>query len=353
MPKRTVRPTKENVTMKTIAEEAGVTLTTVSRILNNKGGKYAEKTRDHILSIADRLKYRPNALVRGMQSGKTNTAGVMVPTFSTFYSQIVTGIHETFMANDVLMMVAWNSRSLNKKDDAHERQIIHQLVDRRVDGIILRPTCEEFESSYFEEIRERDIPLILVDREMSKVFTDFAGTNDEAGGTAAAEYLIALGHRQMLFVGAGEQVSTSRHREAGFRKVLSESANACCKTIDLDVNKKDAHAEILKLLKQKNRPTAIFCYNDPVAEYIASIVAESELSIPNDISLVGFGNEPSGNCNIALTTFDQHPQKIGQTAAKMYLERTRKTGKSETRRELILPDMIIRSSTKPLSRQSR
>lgn len=331
---------KDNVTMKTIAEEAGVTLTTVSRILNNKGGKYADKTKDRIFEIADRLKYRPNALVLGMQNGKTNTVGVMLPTSEWFYSQIIAGIHEVFLDHEILMMLDWNSRSINKKDDALERRIIHQLVDRRVDGIILRPTCEEFESSYFEEIWERDIPLVLVDREMSNVKTDFVGTNGEAGGKAAAEYLISLGHRNILFIGAGELVSTSRRREDGFRTVLSESPNACCKTIDIA----SAGEQLPALLMQSDRPSAIFCYSDPVAEEIIPILHEIGLSIPDDISLLGFGNEQSGDCPVALSTFDQHPQLIGTTAAEMYLDRVNGETANGVRRELITPDLIVRGS---------
>lgn len=331
---------KENVTMKTIAEEAGVTLTTVSRILNNKGGKYADKTRDNIFEIAARLKYRPNALVLGMQRGKTHTAGVMLPTSEWFYSQIIAGIHEVFLDNEILMMLDWNSRSINQKDDALERRIIHQLVDRRVDGIILRPTCEEFESSYFEEIWERDIPLILIDRDMANVKTDFVGTDGEAGGRAAAEYLIELGHRSILFIGAGELVSTSRRREGGFRNVLSESPNACCKTIDIA----DAADKLPAILKQPDRPTAIFCYNDPVAEQIIPILHEIGLSIPKDLSLLGFGNQQSADCPFALSTFNQHPQLIGKTAGEMYLDRVDHKTANGIRRELITPDLIIRGS---------
>lgn len=334
---------KENVTMKTIAEEAGVTLTTVSRILNNKGGKYADKTKQRIFEIADRLKYRPNALVLGMQSGKTGTAGVMIPTSEWFYSQIVAGIHEVFLDNEILMLLDWNSRSINKKDDTLERRIIHQLVDRRVDGIILRPTCEEFERSYFEEIWERSIPLILVDREMTNVSTDFVGTDGEAGGRAAAEYLISLGHRSMLFIGGGSQVSTSRRREDGFRKVLSESPVACGKTIDIA----DATEQLPALLARADRPTAIFCYNDPVAEQTLPLLQQLGLSVPGDISLLGFGNEQSGDCPVPLSTFDQHPQQIGKTAAGIYLERVSDARGSGVQRELIAPDLLPRASTGP------
>jgi LacI family transcriptional regulator len=333
---------KESVTMRTIAEEVGVTLTTVSRILNNKGGKYAEKTKKKIFEVADRLKYRPNALVLGMQTGKTKTAGVMIPASEFFYSQIISGIHEVFLNNETIMLLSWNYDILKKEDEVMERSIIHQLVDRRVDGIILRPSSEEFERSYFEEIWERKIPLILVDREMAKVKTDFVGTDDEAGGQAAAEYLISLGHRNILFVGASNRVSTSRYREDGFRRVLSESPNACGRSIDIA----DAAGKLPHILKEKNCPTAIFCYNDPLAEKIIPIIQESGLSVPNDISIIGFGNEPSGSCPVPLTTFDQYPQKIGKVAAQMYLDRVNSATDNGTRRELIKPDLIVRASCK-------
>jgi LacI family transcriptional regulator len=344
------RPVREKATMKTIAEEAGVTLTTVSRILSDKSGKYkyAEKTREKIFAIAERLKYRPNALVLGMQSGKTGTAGVLIPTSSWFYSQIVAGIHEIFLDHQTIMLLDWNSRSLNKKDDALERQIIHQMVDRRVDGIILRPTCEEFERSYFEEIWERDIPLILVDREMAKISTDFVGTDDEAGGRAAAEYLLSLGHTRLLFIGSGQLVSTSRHREDGFRRVLSETPGAFCRTINIDQD--ESPDKLVALLRRPDRPTAVFCYNDPVAERTIPLITAAGLNIPDDISIIGFGNEQSGDCPVSLTTFDQHPLKIGAAAAQMYLKRI-SGNDTGIRRELIKPDLVVRLSSCDMNRK--
>jgi DNA-binding LacI/PurR family transcriptional regulator len=336
---------KETVTMKTIADEAGVTLTTVSRILNNKGGKYADKTKKQIFAIAERLKYRPNALILGMQTGRTHTAGVMIPASEFFYSQIISGIHEVFLHNETLMFLSWNYDILKAEDEATERHIIHKLIDHRIDGIILRPSSEEFERSYFEEIWERNIPLIIVDREMSKVKTDFAGTDDDAGGQAAAEYLISLGHRNILFVGASDHVSTSRRREDGFRKALSESPNAYGKAISIV----DAAEKLPHILKQADRPTAIFCYNDPLAEQIIPIIQKTGLSIPNDISIVGFGNVSSGNCTVPLTTFDQHPLIIGATAAQMYLDRVNNGNSNGIRHELIKPDLIIRASTRRLN----
>ena len=337
-----------NVTMKEIAEEAGVTLTTVSRILNQKGGKYAEKTKEKIFGIASRLKYRPNALVRGMQTGYTGTAGVMVPA-SGFYSEVVVGIHEVFVNNNAIMLLSWNNRDQSSREETLERQIIHQMIDRRVDGIILRSSSEDFERSYFEEIWEREIPLILVDRHLSKIDANFVGTDDHAGGRAAADHLIALGHRSMLFVGAGQTVSTSRDREEGFRRVLSESPNAYCRSLVYQAE--TIRETIAALLGGENAPTAIFCYNDTTARDLESVLRAEGISIPQDVSLIGFGNVPVRDHQLSLTTFDQHPLEIGKAAAELYLECTRAEAGNSAQSRLIKPDLINRSSTGPVTKK--
>lgn len=340
------RGPKDKVTMKTIAEEAGVTLTTVSRILNQKGDKYAESTRKQIFEIADRLKYRPNALVHGMQTGQTGCAGVMIPVDDPFYSQVVAGIHEAFVSHDTIMLLGWNLHSLSKEDEVRERHIIHQMIDRRVEGILLRPSTEEFERSYFEEIWERDIPLILVDREMSKMKSDFVGTDDQLGGKLAAELLISLGHRRMLFLG-DELASTSRRRETGFRKVLSETPDAYCQSIAVD--EATTWDELRQRLSSSEPPTALFCYNDDIARRAATEILAAGLSIPDDVSLVGFGNVPSADFGIPLTTFDQHPREIGITAAQLYQDRTRGKNGRGVHHEVIRPDLLVRASTRAIA----
>jgi len=334
---------QEQASMKAIAAEAGVTLSTVSRILNNKAEKYAEATRVRVREIADRMKYRPNALVHAMQTGVTRTAGVMVPTEGLFHSQILTGIHESFLDRETLLLLSWNSRTLNKKDDTLERRLIHQLLDRRVDGVILRPSCEEFESSYFEEIWERNIPLILVDREMKNFKTDFAGTDDIAGGRTAAEHLIGLGHRRLLFIGVGEQVSTSRGREEGFRQVLSKTAKARGNALNFD--EADAPQRLMEVLREPQRPTAICCYADPIAENVAKLVMEAGFSIPGDLSIMGFGNQQAVSEIPRLTSLDQKPFMIGQIAADMYFDRVYNKSQNAPQRRLIEPVLLPRAST--------
>jgi LacI family transcriptional regulator len=340
---------KEAVTLSNIATEAGVTVTTVSRILNHpkEKFKYAEKTRRHVLNIAERLKYRPNALVRGMQTGRTGTAGVMVPP-NGFYSEVVVGIHEELFTNDTIMLLSWNHRSINKREEKMERTIIHQMIDRRVDGIILRPSSEDFTRSYFEEIWQRDIPLILIDRHLSKIDTDFVGTNDMAGGRMAAEHLLALGHRNLLFIGASSSISTSLQREEGFRRVLSETPSAFCRSLYEDkqgLMTEDLIEALIAQLKSKERPTGLFCYNDAYAHQAVNVVRQAGYSVPGDLSIVGFGNQPTLEGRTPLTTFNQHPERIGQLAARMYLNRVRSRKEDGTRTELVMPDLVVRASS--------
>jgi len=335
---------KGNATLKAIAEEAGVTITTVSCILNNKGGKYAAKTKAKVQAIADRLKYRPNALATSVRTGKTGTAGVMIPNRHQFYSRVVSGIHDTLLNHDTLMLLCWNDdhpdgRTFGDK----ERRIIHGLVDRRVDGIILRPAHEDLDRSYFEEIWERGIPLILVDREMSNVTTDFAGTNDEVGGALAAEHLLFLGHRRMLYVG-DSNISTSNHRQDGFLRVLTGTRDACGQAIEF--YSWGANEQIVELITQQpDRATAVFCINDFIASQIMSLARDAGLSVPEDVSVVGFGDQSLPDAAVGLTTFNQSPAQIGAAAAQMYLDRVNAPGHTDYRTILIKPDLVVRGST--------
>ena len=141
---------------------------------------------------------------------------------------MVESLNEVLLDNGHVMLHAWNPKPVTTRDDQTEAHIIHQLVERAVDGIILRPSSEEFERSYFDEIWQRGIPLILIDREMSMFRTDFVGSDDISIGEEAARYLLELRHQRLLFIGSDSRCSTSILRAQGFRNVVSETANAAC-----------------------------------------------------------------------------------------------------------------------------
>lgn len=330
--------------MKAIAEEAGVSLTTVSCILNKKNLKYSTATKDRIHAIAERLKYRPNALIQGMQTGKSGMAGVMIPNNTWFYSQINSGIHDIFSRSSTLMLLNWNYKCFTDEDLELERSIIHQMIERRVEGILLRPSFEGFKKSYFEEILERNIPLILVDRELKDLRTDYVGTDDAHGGQEAAKHLLALGHRHALYIGAS-RVSTSQHREHSFHMTWEQATNLRPQTIDCE--DESFHETLLHHLNlEENRPTAVFCINDSVAGRVINLAEEAGLSVPEDLSIIGFGNERLDEVRNDLSTIEQHPVQIGQAAAKLYLDRINNQEQGSTQSILIKPDLLVRGTTR-------
>ncbi len=336
----------EGVTMKTIADEAGVTLTTVSRILNGKGDNYAAATKEKIQEIADRHRYRPNALVRGIQTGKTDTAGVVIP-LEPYFSDIVRGIHEVFLFNETLMMLSWNDHSKQIPNEKLERDILHRLIDRRVDGFIISPSAESLAQNYIEEILPRNIPLVLVDRELEGVETDFVGSDDLNGGRRAAEYLFSLGHRNMAFAGEQDSAASSL-REQGFRAILSDMS-ACNCGERLDPSDEEEAEGFLEQFRGKNPPTALFCSTDDLAVSAMNVLSLAGLKVPGDVSILGFGNAAWLQQELPLSSFDPDPMAMGRMAARLYIERVNGTGPKQLQQRRVPPTLQARSTTAPRS----
>ena len=254
---------------------------------------------------------------------------------------MVESLNEVLLDNGHVMLHAWNPKPVTTRDDQTEAHIIHQLVERAVDGIILRPSSEEFERSYFDEIWQRGIPLILIDREMSMFRTDFVGSDDISIGEEAARYLLELRHERLLFIGSDSRCSTSILRAQGFRNVVSETANAAC----VQLSSKGALHE---MMARADRPTGIFCYAADLVPELEGSLRELSLQVPRDISVIGCGNLAK---NENLTSFDQQETEIGRQAAKLYLERVKNRHESYQQQIIRLPaSLIVRGTTAPITR---
>jgi LacI family transcriptional regulator len=341
-------------TLQMIANELGVTVTTVSCILNNKGGTYAEATRQKVLETAAKFKYRPNVLAHGMRGGKTHSAGVMIRNQGYFLNRVINGIHDTLLNHQTLMLLAWNDRNHHQLDwnPEVEKLIVHHLLDRRVDGFILCSSSENFDQCYVSEILERHVPLVLVDRELKSLNADFIGTDNVVGGEVAARHLLDLGHRQLLCCSL-QQCSNAVARQEAFDRMVGDCAGATTQT--LDFFGEDFHEVLAGILKNpETRPTGIFCINDYVALRVLEIAKELELSAPRDFSIIGFGDqrfaEPAA---MNLSTFDQYPYAIGEAAAHAYLRHVRAKVAHTTPRILrIDPKFLDKGSTGPVPKKA-
>ena len=340
---KTARPRR--VGLKDVAREAGVDVSTVSRILGGNASLYAEQTCDKVREAADKLNYRPNAAARGMATGSTRTVGVTV-SGTGYLGRIVEGINDALLEHGHLMLHAWNPEKFVSADDTTQKNIIHELVERQVEGVILRVGSEEHERAYFDEILKRGIPMIVVDREMALFKTDFVGTDDVAIGRDAAHHLLDLGHRRLLFVGEQEPVSTARLREEGFRDVVGALPDAVCRRIDLDPDRDGAGPLLTEMLKGAERPTGIFSYSQRMVPLLYETARRLGLDIPADISVLTCGNLSWEELiNPPLTAFDQHPEAIGKKAVELCLERMGGSGLPAPRVIRMPAELIVRGST--------
>jgi LacI family transcriptional regulator len=334
-------------TLRQVAETAGVSIATVSRVLNKAGGSaFTHQTAGHVKAVATDLGYRPNLLMRGVAGRSTRTVGVMIP-LGMYYVHVVEGVHDGLEEADYAMILTSKRVYVPSPESEDERKAMHRLLDRRVDGIILRPTHDGVSDLYFEEVWKRGIPMVAVDRELLGVHCDYVGTDNVAAGRIAAEHLLSLGHRQLAHLAGPPTVSVVRDRRKGFEDAVAAFGGAYCVTVETTESAAHQRDSIAGLLARTPRPTGLFAMNDTLAEAVYAVAAEQGLTIPDDLSIVGCGNLPPSQYLVpSLTSFEQTPHAIGRQAARFLLERLRSTEKEKAPRQVrLMPELVVRKST--------
>lgn len=337
-----------SVSLKKIALEAGVSIMTVSRALNGTGS-VAPETAERIRAIAKKHKYRPNLLIRGIQTGRTKNIGIILPAEIGFYTKVLEGIHDHLLNNGYTIQLSLIKQDLGEEAVRQEHEQILRLLDLRVDGMILRPVNDNASDLYFKEVAERHVPLITLDRRLEKAHCDFVGSNDAAAGEQAARYLLSKGHRHILLVATGDTVSTGRDRRDGFAAI----ARTCTDVTLTIINENDFHyhePDAEEALCNHPEITAAFCINDLLAAGLYKTAAKLGRRIPEDLSVLGFGNLEIGNYLMpSLSTFDQHPLQLGRTAAEQLIQRMKiDSANTQPASRLIPADLIERDSLRSL-----
>ncbi len=330
----------KRVSQQDIAREANVSRVTVSLVLAGKD-QTSEATRKRVLEVAARLRYRPNLLVQGMQSGRTGAVGLIMPPSMHFHGQIARGIHDELVKNDYVPIQLWTNSSPEGK--ATELAQIHRLVDRRVDGVIIFPADASVPDVHYREIWERNIPLVTVDRETT-THADHVGTDEELGGQLVAEHLLKLGHKRFAHLTYPNRPGSVSRRRDAFLKLVKKAGGEC-KVYEGE--QKDFSRLARELLEHSPRPTAVFAATDLIAMKIYAAAAECGLEIPGHISVMGYADFPfSEDLVPPLSTVRQDPYQIGTVAAKVLLDRVLNRESSMAPRKcLIKPEVVIRKST--------
>jgi LacI family transcriptional regulator len=345
-----VKRPRQRVGIRQIADATGLSLMTVSRALNGKT-EVSPATRDRVLAVASQFDYRPNALGRALQSGRSHTVGVVARPANDFCSQVILGVHDRLAEAGVAPIVQCCPESGENLDAT--RELLHRLVELRVDGVIFWPMpvnddADLLPDVYFHEVWERGLPLVALDRAMPRTHADFSGTDDVGGGRLAAEHLLGLGHRRIVHFG-GPGIGTYSDRRAGFEGALERTGRVdylfrLCDRVDCVA----AVTEVL-LRPAATRPTAIFVSNDYYAVGVYDAARALGLEIGRDLSVVGFADVPLASVLMPkLTTVKQDAIQIGRNAAELLLERI--AGRVEAlqpRTVRVGCELVVRSSTGP------
>jgi DNA-binding LacI/PurR family transcriptional regulator len=334
------RAGNRGTSLKQVSELAGVTQSTACRILNrNSDYSYAEETVRRVFRVAREQGYRTNQIYRSVFTGKTRSAGV-VTSVGGFYSEAVRGIHDRLLESGYAVVMGINVRNYDDRVASEEEAIIRRLNEHRVDGFILRPTRDDATDEHFREIIDARVPLITIDREVNSQYADYVGSDNVAGGRIAAGHLADLGHTSVVQFAGNQQCSAYRERASGFETEMIERGcnvqTATCRGVD------EVRQKCGLLFKRRDRPTAAFCAQDSYAAAVYEVLLTMGLGIPEDVSVIGFGDDMLGeHLRPKLTTIDQHPYRIGVKAAELFLSRVDGPSDKKRRRHAVIVDVDL------------
>lgn len=334
------------ITIRDVARESGVSVSTVSRVINNNY-PVKKETREKIEKAIEKLNFNPNFLARGLIHQKTNTIGVIVPSITNlFFPTVVKAIERIFRKEGYSIFLCDTNNQAEE-----EVNYIKSLLSRQVDGIIvIDPRTENMKSGFYEKIT-KEIPLVCINGYNEGIDCNFVLNDEESGAQEALEYLISLGHTEIGFV-RGEKSYSYDLKEEVYKKILDKYnlLEAQC-IINIGKGNSDETVDntsekIYSVLQNLKRPTAFFACNDLMALGIVNACKKMELKVPQHISVIGFDNIIiSSILEPKLTTVDQNIYALGDNAAKMLLTIIR--GESRSMQKLILnTQLVLRNSCK-------
>jgi LacI family transcriptional regulator len=334
--------------MKDIGQAAGVSATTVSHVLNNTR-PVKEETAARVRQAARELGYRPNSLARSLRRNESLTIGLIVPDIANpFFAEVSRGLEvASFQAG--YTVIVGNAGG----DPDHLRRYLNVLASKRVDGMVIAPGTMRPE--VMGDLVDSDIPLVLVDNDAPGLDSDRVVADYPSGGRQVVDLLISLGHQRIACVAApAVSRSTSPTRLHGYRAAMQEAGlddPALCLLIDdlpgtpPTTEFEAGYRATAQLLTAEARPTAVFLTNDLMAIGALRAAADAGLSVPDDLSIVGFDDvEPSRFASPSLTTVAQPRLAMGQLAAELIIDRIQHRHR-EPARQVLDVSLVVRQST--------
>ena len=291
---------KSHVSLKDIAKELNLSISTVSRAIRNTG-EINPETREAVLELAEKWNYKPNPLAMGLLKNKTNTIGIIIPDIeSYYYSSILRGIDRIAIENSYRLLTCYSNDNYR-----NEIQAISELLFSRVEGIISCPARETTDFLYYKKLIEDKFPLVIVDRKSKDIRTTTIITDNYHSTFEVIEHLISASCKRIALITSFEPLSVGRHRFDAYKDALLKYNIPFERDLIIhgNLNISTSIEATRNLLRLPELPDAIIGSDDTVAMAAMKVIKEAGLKIPENIALVGFNDDPfSSFLEPSLTT---------------------------------------------------
>ncbi len=335
---------KKRITIHDIAKELNVSASTVSRALQNHP-RISQATREAVTKLASQYNYHPNVVATSLRKGKSKSVGVVVPRINrNFFANVIGGMEETLAASGYRLMICQT-----REKEADEISAIQTLTNARVDAILLSISMETTAGDHLRRLKDSGIHLYFFDRVLEDIKAGSVVCDDLLGAYLSVKHLIKQGYRKIIHVAGSSQISIYRERKKGFLKAMSEAGLDVPPSwiMEKPLILEGGKSAFLQGMEMKRTPDAYFCAGDFAALGVMLAAKSAGFTIPNDVGISGFANEPfTEYLDPSLTTIDQRGSEMGKIVAGMFLRNGENTPYSHDHEKIVLtPELIIRNSS--------
>ena len=337
---------KRKVTLKQIAKELDVSISTVSKSLKDSP-EISEDTRQKVRAFAKLYNYKPNLIALSLKNRKTKTIGVIIPEIiHHFFATVISGVEHVANLNGYNVIVCLS-------DESFDKEVINMemLANGSIDGFIMSLSKETQQKKDFHHITEainQGMPVVMFDRVANDILCDKVIIDDSLAAFEAVQYLINKGFKKIALISTIDYISVGKLRTEGYLKALRNNNIPIDENLILKVEDMDHCADKIEELMKNNTFDAIFAVNELFAVTSIKLASKLNLKVPEDLSIIGFTDGMiSKYSSPSITTVSQNEIKMGEKAAKMLIDRLENEEEEEEhyKTEVIETNLVEREST--------
>lgn len=336
---------KKKITIKDIAKELNVSVSTVSKSLNDSD-EIGQETREKVKAFASLHNYKPNSIARSLKSKKTKTIGIIIPEIAhDFFSTVVSGVENVANEKGYNIITCVSNELFDQ-----EVKNIETLMQTGIDGFIIALSKESERRKDYHHLREilnQELSLVLIDRVAQDIYCDKVIVDDAMASYKAVNHLIETGHHRIGLLTIPDYISIGNLRTQGYRNALSDAEIPIDENLILTVE--DIHSyETISHFFEKNQFDALLCNNEFLAVKAIREAHERQIKIPEELAIITFADGfLAKNSYPRLTAIDQHGAEIGKKAMELLIESIESNDKDRNyRTEIIKTSLIVRESTR-------